>query len=61
VVSDIRRNVLRNQEGVDDQRQLVGDTSVVDHMLNGVQAQTRLAPSANYLPLRRGPVSDVTS
>ena len=47
-VADIRRNLLRSQEGVDDQRRLVSDTpttSAVKRTLNVSQTQTRSANS----------------
>ena len=51
MVSDIRRNMLRSQEGVDDQRRLVSGTSTTsatEHMLNICQTHTKLAyPTVN--------------
>jgi tetratricopeptide (TPR) repeat protein len=48
IVSDIRREMVKSQEGVDDQRRLVSDTpsiSTIEQMLTTAQTQARLAKS----------------
>ena len=48
MVSDIRRQMVGNQEGTDDQRRLVSGTqtkSTTEYMLTVAQDQTRLASS----------------